>query len=178
MADMSMADIKALMGDDDHGITGAGVVVFLIIILLFFWIFSGNQNNEARIRDTFGAELSTVVGQKDNQLATYMTSCETQKEILKSDFNTLLGFKDTDTRLQSCCCDIKSTILSEAQATRDLIQNQLIDRLRTEVADYKNTIANAEQTQFILGAIGNWYANPSVNPYVAYNTCGNNNVAY
>lgn len=34
--------------------------------------------------------------------------------------------------------------------------------------------ANGSQSQYLLGQIGTYYTNPSVNPYTCYNNCGCN----
>ena len=72
----------------------------------------------------------------------------------------------------SCCCDIKTTIIEQNQLTRDLIQSQYLDELRTKLSDAKTQISNMEQNQYILGQIGNFYTKPSVNPNTCYNNYG------
>ena len=63
-----------------------------------------------------------------------------------------------------CCCSIKGAILSEGAATRQLIQNNLITELQTQLCDSKSRIAtlesnafttasNAAQTQQIINTI-------------------------
>ena len=65
--------------------------------------------------------------------------------------------------------------ISENQITRDLIQANYVDGLRTALSDAKTQISNQAQTSYILGQIGQYYTHPSVNPNTCYNNCGCNN---
>lgn len=58
------------------------------------------------------------------------------------------------------------------QLTRDLIQSQYLDELRSKLSDAKSQISNMEQNQYILGQLGNFYSKPSVNPNTCYNNYG------
>lgn len=65
-----------------------------------------------------------------------------------------------------------TTIIEQNQLTRDLIQSQYLDELRTKLSDAKTQISNMEQNQYILGQLGNFYSKPSVNPNTCYNNYG------
>lgn len=45
---------------------------------------------------------------------------------------------DTNYRMQNCCCDIEKKIAKDGEATRNLIQQNEIQRLREELQDAKN----------------------------------------
>lgn len=98
-------------------------------------------------------------------------NCSTQKEVLENRYTSQLSFNQLGAQMQSCCCDIKTTIIEQNQLTRDLIQSQYLDELRTKLSDAKTQISNMEQNQYILGQIGNFYTKPSVNPNTCYNSC-------
>lgn len=70
------------------------------------------------------------------------------------------------------CCDIKSAMHSEGEATRALIQANTVQDLRDKLADKagalaeaQNALSNANQTQAILTQLGKFYptCNCSVN---------------
>lgn len=71
-------------------------------------------------------------------------NCLTQKEVLENRYANQLSFNQLGSQLQSCCCDIKTTIIEQNQLTRDLIQSQYLDELRTKLSDAKSQISNME----------------------------------
>ena len=52
-------------------------------------------------------------------------------------------------------------IIEENQKTRDLIQNNYIEGLRTALSDAKAEISNRDQTSSILNTMGRWHGYPS-----------------
>lgn len=62
--------------------------------------------------------------------------------------------------------DIKSTIIQENTATRELINQHYINELADKLAVARSSINNYEQSQYLLQAMG----------YVPYNRCGCPNV--
>jgi hypothetical protein len=164
MADLSVADVMALR-DDDDGFLGGGFG-WIILIFLFFLGFGGNGfgfggNNAAAQLSLTNLERDVLNKSADNALA-----------IANVNYQTLLGFKDQQYQLAQCCCDIKNEVLAQNQLTRDLIQSQYIDGLRTAIVDLKTDISNKNQNEFLLNTLGNWYMRPPVNPCTCYNGYG------
>jgi len=66
-------------------------------------------------------------------------------------FNQIAGKIDAlSAQMASCCCEIKTQML----------QDRLADAQAKNVA-LENTISNANQSQYLLGQLGKWVANPS-----------------
>ena len=55
----------------------------------------------------------------------------------------------------------KQLIIEENQKTRDLIQNNYIEGLRTALSDAKAEISNRDQTSAILNQLGRFHIYPS-----------------
>lgn len=174
MADMTeLMQYKMLEDDNKGGGWGAGAFLWVILIFLFFLAFSGNglfgrrgDGTTAVTQDLSQVERDVLAG-----------NCGTQKEILQNRYENQLAFSALGTQMQTCCCDLKTTIIEQNQITRDLIQSQYIDELRTSLSDAKTALSNYNQNQYILGQLGQWYSHPSVNPNTCYNNynCGCNN---
>lgn len=146
MADISIADVLALTKTSEGNGFSFGGVGGLILILLFFFIFGGwgrwgqNGNNEPA---QFG------LSQVERDVLT--TSCNTQKEILQSRYDSALANQVMQAQLAQCCCDIKSAVHSEGEATRALIQGNTIQELR----DRLNTANSALTAQTISDSVIN-----------------------
>lgn len=170
---------KLLLDGDDKNDSGWGGSAFLwvILIFLFFLAFSGNGLFGRNNGDGVGAVAAMAsMGFRDNNLSQMErdileTSNATQKEVYQNRFDLQLANQNLMSQLQQCCCDLKTTIISENQITRDLFQANYIDSLRTSLSDAKTQLTNQAQTQYILSQIGQYYTHPSVNPYSCYNGC-------
>lgn len=174
MAEYTLADIKSVVDADDRhaGTWGDGSFLWIILIFLFFLAFSGNGG-------LFGNNATaTTNGLTQIERDVLTTSCNTQKEVLQSNYNTLLGFKDQQLQISECCCEnrlaianqtsaLLTAIHSEGEATRALIQENTIQDLR----DRLDTANTALSTQTIIGQVVN-EINPR--PMPAYPICGNN----
>ena len=177
---------------------------FWIIILLFFR--NGNYggygespliSEEFIKRDIFNTNqnVSTTSCQTqrdvlENRYNNQLCCCNTQKEILENRYNTSLGFagvqkdillgnQNLQSQMASCCCDLRTAIHAEGEATRGLIQSNLIQDLRDRLsASQRETdtanlaLQNNAQTQTILNNLGRYVTNPYV-PY-NYGYCGYN----
>lgn len=169
MENISVADALALMGKND-GDAPFSSGWWIILLFLFFLGFGGNG-----IFGTGGAGNIQLTNLERDVLT---GNCATQKEILESRYTTQLGFQNIASEMASCCCELKTAIHSEGEATRALITQNTIQELRDEVAGYRDTLSNANQTQNLLNILGVWYSKPSINPAYAYGAFGCNNSAY
>nr|DAM64403.1 MAG TPA: hypothetical protein [Caudoviricetes sp.] len=184
MADYSLGDIAALMDRDDKGGWGDGFVGWIILLFIFLLAISGNGffgngAGSATQASLTTAELYSALGSQDikNDIRDGFQSvesgiCSVDKEILNNRYNTQLGFQNLGQQMQQCCCDLRTTIIEQNQATRDLIQQNYVEGLRTALSDAKAEISNRSQSTYILSQLGQYYTHPSVNPYTCYNNCG------
>lgn len=207
MADsgLSASDVLALTRDDG---SFSGNFMWIFGLLIIAGIFNGgfgwgNNNcgvtqdyiaNQFTQRDIAGVNQNMFAGfmnqsnnEKDNLIEILesrancnMNACNTQKEILRSNYDTLLGFKDMQAQNDRCCCEIKEAIHADGEATRALIQNNVIQELRDKIADkdrealatglsYSQTITTRNSEDRILGNLGNFYPKMGVNPCAVYN---------
>ena len=111
-------------------------------------------------RGQFGIQREILQNRFDAQKC----CCDTQKEILESRYTTQLGFQAQQARQDQCCCDLKTAIHAEAEATRALINNNTMQELRDNLQAAQLQLGNLSQTQTLLSAI-----NPTPRP--AYLTC-------
>ena len=162
MEGMSVADYMAISNQKD-GVFGDGAFLWVILIFLFFLAFSGGNGLG------FGNNGNGGLAQVERDVLT--TSCETQKNVMQSQYDTLLGFKDLSYQNQICCCNLQTAIHSEGEATRALIQENTIQELR----DRLTTANNALTTQTIINQVVN-QIKPC--PVPAYPVCGSNLFGY
>lgn len=184
MADLSAADVLALTGRDDRDGWGDGFVGWIILLFIFLLAISGNGffgngAGSATQASLTTAELYSALGSQDikNDIRDGFRSvesgiCGVDKEILNNRFQTQLGFQSLGQQMQQCCCDLRTTIIEQNQATRDLIHQNYVEGLRTALSDAKAEISNRSQSTYILSQLGQYYTHPSVNPYTCYNNCG------
>lgn len=136
-------------------------------------MFDGFMNQSNNTKDN----LIEILESRANCNA---NACTTQKEVLENRYSTLLGFKDMQASNDRCCCEIKEAIHADGEATRALIQNNVIQDLRDRIADkdrealatglsYSQTITTRNSEDRILGNLGIYYPKIGVNPYLAYN---------
>lgn len=125
--------------------------------------FIALQNGEAinRVsRDVLETSNATNVGILN-------AANNTDKEILQSRYDNslgqcniektiLLGNQNMQSQLSACCCDLKSAIHAEGEATRAMITENTIQELRDNLQAAQLTLGNATQTQNLLNAIGRY----------------------
>ena len=94
-------------------------------------IFNTNQNVSATSCQTQRDVL-------ENRFNCSQNACATQKEILQNRYDTslglanvnkdiLLGNQNLQAQLSSCCCDLKTAIHAEGEATRNMMQQDKMD---------------------------------------------------
>lgn len=174
----------------DFGFGGIwGIIMLLIVAGLFgngFGGFGGNggvteeyianqftqrdlYNNNTNILDSKYALGTEIL---ENRFNCSQNACNTQKEVLQNrydnalavaglDKDILLGQQTILANQAQCCCELKTAIHSEGEATRDLIQNNYIEGLRTALSDAKAEISNYNQSTALLSQLGRFHAYPS-----------------
>lgn len=88
----------------------------------------------------------------------------TQREIMENRFTTQLGFQNMQAQQAQCCCDLKTAVHAEAEATRALITANEMQALRDKLQLAQAALNNDAQTQQLLSAINKV-------PQPAYLTC-------
>lgn len=135
-----------------------------------------NQNN--LMRDQFGMQreimenrfaqqqfcCTTQQNILQNRYDNALGQANTQREILDNRYNTLLGFNNMQARQDACCCDLKTAIHAEGEATRALINANTMQELRDKLQAAQLQLGNMSQTQTLLAAIDKV-------PQPAYITC-------
>ena len=134
------------------------------------------QNQNGLMRDNFGLQRDILENRYDAQKC----CCDTQKDILESRYTTQLGFQAQQAQQAQCCCDIKTAIHAEAEATRALINQNTMQELRDNLQAAQLQLGNLSQTQTLINALRPCPipAYPSCSPYQVgnwgnYNGCNN-----
>lgn len=170
---------------------------WIVLILLFGGGFGGYGSNA--IQDNFIENEFLKRDIFNTNANVSAQGCETQKEVLESRYTTQLGLQNLGQQIASCCCDLKSegfkntcdilnAIHADGEATRALINANVIQDLRDRLAESKRetdtanlALQNNAQTQTLINTLlpspRPSYIVPS--PYVSYGCgygCGCNNM--
>ena len=178
---------------ENNFLEGNGIIILLLFFLMFGWGngFGGNnaatqgaltraemgdafnmsevQRNQSDIKEQING-INTAIMQ--NRYDTALGISGTNQNIMENRYAAALQAQNAQAQMSTCCCDLKTAVHAEGEATRALIQQNMIDDLKQQLNTATAATANAVQTQNILGALGRWVANPSVNPYTSYTGCG------
>lgn len=198
---LSAGDIMALTKNND-GLFGDGIwgIIMLLIIAGLFsgngfgWGNRGNLTNDTLLgeefvkRDIFNTNqnVSNTACQTqkevlENRFNCSQNACNTQKEILESRYTTQLGFQNAQANLSNCCCDLKTIIHAEGEATRSMLQNDKIEQLRDQVYASNLALSNANLANTVINSVRPFpipsytVTSPYVGLYNPYNGCGCNN---
>ncbi len=198
---MTPADIAAVTRDDHRdGFFGEGGFFWIVVLFLIFGMMGGGgfgwgnnaaaqgaitrgelyegfntsailQNQNGLMRDQFGLQRDVL----ENRFAAQKCCCDTQKEILESRYTTQLGFQAQQAQQAQCCCDIKTAIHAEAEATRQLINQNTMQELRDNLQAAQLQLGNLSQTQTLINALRPCPipAYPSCSPYQVASWTGN-----
>lgn len=135
----SVADIAAATGRGGYDGMGGGFWIFALIILFamggngFGNNRGGNVVTEADLcnANSFN-ELKSQVGRMNDQQA--QIARQTDNAICNLGYTALQNTNAIQTQIASCCCDLKSEIAAEGNATRAMIQQDKIEALQQKVA--------------------------------------------
>lgn len=144
---------------------GSGVGL-LILILIFLFGFGGNGVLGGGSADRGATEVYARLASEQasaNGGAILAQGYENQLATMRSSYEDLLQFKDVQSQIASCCCDIKSTVIEQNQLTRDLINANTITELRAELVEARDEIITGAQTNALLNALA-----PRPTPVTAY----------
>lgn len=186
------------------GMDGYGAWFWIIIILFAFWgngfgnrnngfetdidtrflerdIFNTNQNvsNTAcqTQRDVLDSKYGLNTAVLENRFNCSQNACATQKEILQNRYDNAIQTQALSAQASQCCCDLKTAIHAEGEATRAMIQEDKIQKLRDQVYATNLALNNANLANSIVNQIipRPAPAYPSCSPFVpSYYGFGNN----
>lgn len=195
---LSAGDIMALTKNND-GFFGDGIwgIIMLLIIAGLFsgngfgWGNRSNLANDTLLGDEFikrdlfnvNQNVSNTACQTqkevlENRFNCSQNACNTQKEILESRYTTQLGFQNAQANLSNCCCDLKTIIHAEGEATRSMLQNDKIEQLRDQVYASNLALNNANLANTVINSVRPFpipsytVTSPYVGLYNPYNGCG------
>lgn len=153
------------------------------------------RNQSGIIRDNFDVQRAVLENRYANQLglagversimenrfANQQGDCNIQRDILESRYTTQLGFQQAQAQNAECCCELKTAIHAEGEATRALINANTMQELRDNLQAAQLQLGNLSQTNTLLAAI-NKVPQPAYltcspyqttyNPYAANAGCG------
>lgn len=194
---MSPADVAAVVNRDGYGygdgMFGGGWMWIIVLLLLFRGngfgndqtltseefikrdIFNTNQNvsNTAcqTQRDVLENRYTTQLGLQNLGAQMQNCCCDTQKEIIQSRYDSALQNQAIQAQLAQCCCDLQTTIHSEGEATRSLIQGNTIQDLRDRLAERDRDLSAANFQISQVAQTNNIINTLQPTPRPAYITC-------
>lgn len=154
METYSLSDIKSVVDNGTGAFGGNNGFLWVILIFLFFLGFNGGG--------LFGNNATNGLSQIERDVL--QTSCATQKEVIESRYTTQLGFQTLGAQMAECCCDLKTAIHAEGEATRGLIQANTIQDLRDRLALANDALTTQTVSNNVINAVRPF-------PTPAYITC-------
>lgn len=155
------------------------IVLFLIFGMMGGGLFGGNGAlTRAEMADGFNNaeiqrnQVDTMRDVLNNRYEMATLANGNQREILENRFATQLGFTNAQAQTAACCCDLKTIIHAEGEATRNMMLQQQLDQYRQDLQAAQLQLGNVAQTQTLLAAI-NPTPRPAYvvqSPYVGYTT--------
>jgi phosphoribosylformylglycinamidine (FGAM) synthase-like enzyme len=109
----------------------------------------GNQNS----RDILESRYTTQLGLSNLNTSMLNSSNETQKEILQNRYDNSLQTNTLQAQMQNCCCELKTAIHAEGEATRAQMQNDKIEELRASLNTTSNAYNNVSLANNIIQAL-------------------------
>lgn len=185
---LSAADVAAVTRNNDYDGFGNGGWIWIILLAFLFrgnWGGYGGYGGESPLvseefikRDIFNTNqnVSTTACQTqrdvlENRYTNQLCCCETQKEILQSRYDAALQAQTIQAQLESCCCDLKTAIHAEGEATRGLIQGNTIQDLRDRLAERDRDLSTANFQLSQQAQSANIISTLQPTPRPAYLTC-------
>lgn len=182
---LSAADVAAVTRNNDYDGFGNGGWMWIILLAFLFRGNWGGYGGESPLvseefikRDIFNTNqnVSTTACQTqrdvlENRYTNQLCCCETQKEILQSRYDSALQAQALQAQLANCCCDLKTAIHAEGEATRGLIQGNTIQDLRDRLAERERDLSTANFQLSQQAQSANIISTLQPTPRPAYLTC-------
>ena len=121
-------------------------------------INGGFQNQSNLISSGFSDNATNICNLRsevlENRYANQLAECTTQRDILTQtnelNTNLLTTALQSQATMDKCCCDLRAQGIENTQKILDVLNQNTIDSLRSEVNDLKNTItANGIGTSIV-----------------------------
>lgn len=173
---LTAGDILALTKNENEGfLEGNGIIILILFFLIFGFGGNGfggggngltqselqtglyNQTTDRNLADIRTAQCAT-----DNLINT--TAYNNAMATANAKYENLSQFKDLMASNQACCCDLKTTIIEQNQATRNMINQHYIDELSDKLSVTRSELSNLKQNEYLISTFGRVVTNPSV-PY-------------
>ncbi len=120
-------------------------------------IFNTNQNVSnmgfQNSRDILENKYTTELGMSNLNTSILTGNCGTQKEILENRYENALQTNTLQAQMQNCCCELKTAIHAEGEATRAQMQSDKIDELRASLNTATNAYNNVSMANNIIQAL-------------------------
>lgn len=121
-------------------------------------INSGFQNTNNLIAGGFSDTATNLCNLRsdvlENRYAGQLSACQTQRDILSQtnelNTNLLTSNLQSQAKMDECCCNLRAQGIENTQKILDVLNQNTIDDLRSQVNDLKNTItANGIGTSIV-----------------------------
>lgn len=117
-------------------------------------IFNTNQNVSnmgfQNSRDILESKYTTELGMSNLNTSILTGNCDTQKEILENRYENALQTNTLQAQMQNCCCELKTAIHAEGEATRAQMQSDKIEELRASLNAATNAYNNVSMANNII----------------------------
>ena len=119
---------------------------------------NGFQNQSNLISNGFSDNATNICNLRsevlENRYANQLAECNTQRDILTQtnelNTNLLTTALQNQSAMDKCCCDLRAQGIENTQKILDVLNQNTIDDLRSQVNDLKNTItANGIGTSIV-----------------------------
>lgn len=172
MDNYSLADIRAAVdGGDGFGGMGGGWIVWILLFALLSGngFGFGNRANVATTEDLASGFNFNALQNKGNDILASINSegRNIDNAICTLGYHTLEQSSALSAQMANCCCDLKTAIHAEGEATRNMIQQNKIESLQQQVNALQ---LNAAMCGVVRYPTSTAYAVPST--CFGYSSCG------
>lgn len=179
---MSPADMRAVLDGSNCGYGdgwGGGMGGWWMIIL-FALIFGGggfgfNNRGNCATTDELSAGLNFAgINNKLNSIGDSIASegRNIDNSVCRLGYQTLEQTSALSAQMANCCCDLKTAIHAEGEATRNMIQENKIESLQQQLNNVNLQLALSGIPRTSPYGYG-IYAYPACSGYNTCGTCGN-----
>lgn len=180
MGEYNLSDIRAATEHDGDGFGAGNWIIWVIVLFLFMfggWNNGGNGLTQAQMQQGFDTQEITrkldglANGLSDGFFAQNTTLLNglagVNSAVAESRFATQQGFCETARNIdgvrydaQKNTCEIITAIHAEGEQTRSLLKEQEMQRLRDELTQAREIIANNSQNRYLMDQMGRWRMYP------------------
>lgn len=120
--------------------------------------FAGVNNNLCDVRQAVATgDMALNSSILENRYAGQLSACQTQRDILTQtnelNTNLLTTALQNQSKMDECCCNLRASGIENTQKILDVLNQNTIDSLRSEVNDLKNTITSTAVSNNVINAV-------------------------